>query len=234
MPDDFPENEIYWWMAKVPISFFLEVFTFVSGYILGYGVQNKGVETTITFNNCVIKKLKRLLLPSILFSTIYFLLVGDYNLPLQSILGRIINGYGHLWYLPMLFWCFVAIWLIEKIGIKPKYILPCLVICSIVFSIKDLPLRIDDALYYMLFFYLGYVINRNNFRFDRCFKWKCVLVNGAIYVLTFVSLHLLNRSGLLFEGGSLWIKIANSCWNKFSHMMYSMPALVFVYLGQTQ
>lgn len=63
VPDGFPQNEVYWWMAKVPISFFLEVFTFISGYLFGNVVRSKGVRM-LTFENCVVKKMKRLIIPS--------------------------------------------------------------------------------------------------------------------------------------------------------------------------
>ena len=33
----------------------------------------------------------------------------------------ILNGCGHMWYLPMLFWCFVLTWLLLQTKMKEQY-----------------------------------------------------------------------------------------------------------------
>lgn len=35
-----------------------------------------------------------------------------------NIIWKLLNGCGHLWFLPMIFWCFVLVYLIE---ITPPY-----------------------------------------------------------------------------------------------------------------
>ena len=184
----------------------------------------------MTFGNCVAKKAKRLLLPSMLFSVIYLLLMGNYDMSPLSVVSRIVNGYGHLWYLPMLFWCFVMIWIIEYIGVGPKFALPLLFICAAVLSVKDLPLRIDEALYYMLFFYVGYVVNRYAVCLDKYYAWRYVLIFAIIYCFTFIPLHLLERGGFFVDDESFLIKLANLSVGKLSHIVYSSAALATVFV----
>ena len=38
----FPEVKAYWWLDKLSYSFLLEMFVFISGYVLGYQVRVKG------------------------------------------------------------------------------------------------------------------------------------------------------------------------------------------------
>ena len=80
----------------------------MSGYIWGYQVRIKGKEI-LTYKNVVIKKIRRLIIPSMIFSTAYFLLYGDYNQSIFNILYKIISGVAHMWFLTILFWCFVVI-----------------------------------------------------------------------------------------------------------------------------
>lgn len=66
----------------------------------------------------------------------------------------IICGYAHLWYLPMLFWCFILTWLIFKINIREEIKIAGLYILSIT-AVLPPPLQLNETVHYMPFFYLG-------------------------------------------------------------------------------
>lgn len=70
--EGFPSNQIYCWLDRLSYSFMLESFVFISGYILGYQAKVKG-NNVITFSNLFVNKLKRLILPCVVFSFLYII-----------------------------------------------------------------------------------------------------------------------------------------------------------------
>lgn len=70
--DGYPRPEGYWWIGKSAYSFMLEAFVFISGYVYGYQIYRNPEK--LSLKAVVQSKLKRLILPSIIFSTVYYLL----------------------------------------------------------------------------------------------------------------------------------------------------------------
>lgn len=127
---------------------------FISGYLFGHSWHKvKGQ----SFKEFALKKLKRLILPCIVFSIFYFVLFNDYSQTLHKIAYYIVNGAGHLWFLPMLFWCFLFTYLIHKFEIPFKLAFPILIIFSIL-PIPELPLRLSSTFTYLIYFYIGFVV----------------------------------------------------------------------------
>lgn len=144
----------YWWIGRAAYSFMLPSFVFISGYVFGFQVRRKG-ERVLNFKNIIVAKIKRLILPCVIFSLLYILMFADHaQLSVRSIY-QILNGVGHMWFLPMLFWCFVGVYIIEKLKLSNKLVIPLLILASIFLSIWPFPLRIGKALYYLQFFMLG-------------------------------------------------------------------------------
>ena len=108
----------------------LEAMVFISGLLLGHYATIRS--DMLSFRSCVVKKAKRILLPCLFFGIIYYAMFYDLRAPWYSIVGRLLNGCGHLWFLPMIFWCFVLVYLI-----------------SITPPIKNLSIR-DSSLYFCL------------------------------------------------------------------------------------
>lgn len=158
--EGFQRVNLYWWMDWLSYSFMLETFVFISGYVYGYQVRTKG-EYKLKAKNLFLKKFKRLIIPSMIFSLLYISIFGDITQPILTTLYGVINGTAHMWFLPMLFWCFAGTYAIEKMQIQAKHaILLLLVLCAC--SYESLPLRIGNAMYFMLFFYVGYILQRKN------------------------------------------------------------------------
>lgn len=109
----------YKFITPLFAQFRLPVFIFLSGYLFGYTVSRKS--DALQARNAIIKKAKRLLLPCIFFSAIYYLMFCDLSDSFITIAGTIVQGAGHMWFLPMLFWCFTCVFFIEKSQIRLKY-----------------------------------------------------------------------------------------------------------------
>ena len=118
----YPEIPLYDILDKLSYTCLLETFVFISGYILGFQVSKKGDGYIHNVTPFLTKKLKRLILPSILFSVIYMFLFNGYEKPLPTVVYNLLSGTGHMWFLPMLFWCFVFVFLAEKTRLSRKWI----------------------------------------------------------------------------------------------------------------
>lgn len=181
----FPEIKVYWWLDKLSYSFLLETFVFISGYVLGYQVRMKG-KSILSPKSFFWKKIKRLIIPSIVFSFLYIILLGDISQPILKTLNSIVNGVGHMWFLPMLFWCFTLVWLIETLNLSPRVVLPILLPCSIC-SFIPIPLRIGVSMYYMLFFYVGYCLQRLDISLDRYYSLRWIIGLVLSFIILFFS-----------------------------------------------
>lgn len=161
--DGYPEIYVYDMMDKLSYACLLETFVFISGYIFGGQVRWKGTATVLKPQNIFWKKFKRLIIPSMLFSVLYLLTLGDLSKSFLTLAYEVLCGVGHMWFLPMLFWCFIYVYLIEKY--ISKWIVLLLFVMMFV-SLIPLPLRINTAMYYFIFFYTGYYIQKNDLHFN--------------------------------------------------------------------
>lgn len=182
-PVGFEPNETYWWISKASYSFMLEAFVLISGYVYAHQVALK--PTLGEGKSLITNKLKRLILPSIIFSIIYFILDFEYK-SLGQFASTVINGAGHMWFLPMLFWCFIGCYIINRIPINKKYKLLGLILIALV-SYIPLPLRIGSTMYYLLFFYTGYVIYNLRAQISNWVTNKKVLLSWVVYICVFIT-----------------------------------------------
>ena len=234
----FPEVKTYWWLDKLSYSFLLEMFVFISGYVLGYQVRLKG-ESTLSARPFFWKKIKRLIIPSIVFSILYIVLFGDISQPILKTLYSILNGVGHMWFLPMLFWCFVIVWLIEKLELRPRLVFPLLLLCSIC-SFFPLPFRIGVSMYYWLFFYLGFYLQRNSIDLEKFYSSRWLIGLIALFLVLFPSLTLVQErlvklvpGGALLSGESILFKVIRVSLSNTAKIIYSSVgvAMLFCIVG---
>lgn len=154
----------YRWIAEAAYACMLELFVFVSGYVLAFSRQRKPQG----FSGLVRAKAKRLLAPYLLFGILYFILF--YGFEGRSIWQSayiILNGPGHLWFLLMLFEVMIAAYLLEqsKMDSRQKW----LIVCTLpVMAFIPIPLRIGQSFYYLPLFYLGMqTYKRSDYLIDR-------------------------------------------------------------------
>lgn len=221
---------IYRWVAIISYSFMLETFTFISGYVFGYQISRKGT-SSLTYRGIGLNKFRRLIIPSLVFSLIYILILKPEMLstPLKSTM-ELISGVGHMWYLPMLFWCFIAIVFIEKSNLRPKTTIILLVGLALL-SFMPSPLRIGSAMYYMLFFFAGYAIQLFSFNTLKIATPKWIITALSIYVIAL----LLSKSSIALyiselNGGGYLSKALSLIIERFGQLLYALPGVAMVYL----
>ncbi len=160
LPENFESISLFWWINPVFISFTLQAFVFISGYLMRMQSMAKPIKTV----QFIGKKIKRLFVPMIVFGLLYWALVDHkmfYNI--YDWLNYFMSGPGHLWFLSMLFICFVAMALFlefDKLVSKSRYnklivggSLLLLYIGSL-FVTDDF--RIAQFCQYFIYFVLGY------------------------------------------------------------------------------
>lgn len=186
----YPEIKIYNVLDQLSYACLLETFVFISGYILGYQVRLKGKNHVLDLNKIFISKIKRLLIPSIVFSSIYLLCFGNLSKSIFVLIYDILNGIGHMWFLPMLFWCFILIVFVEKINLSIKFLFPS-IFFLIYFSILPFPFRFGASLYYFLFFYLGYYLQKHNLVLTGIYTKQILLLSFILFISFFALINYL-------------------------------------------
>ena len=128
-------------------------------------------------------KFKRLIIPCIVFSLFYsFLFPPGINI-LNYIYG-LVNGFGHMWFLPMLLWCFVATYFLLKVRMKEEIKLIGL-LCLSIFpsSLIPLPFRMASTMYYLFYFYLAYYIWNHRKLVVKYLATNKIIISGSILFL---------------------------------------------------
>ena len=212
--------EIYHWIALISYSFMLEGFVFISGYLFGQQLKSSGV---ISLKQTVTSKFHRIIVPSLLFSFIYLLFLRYDDGPKLSWFWSITEGVGHLWFLPMLFWCFLLTILIEKIRINFKIALVLTLLMAVTLSgFKQLPFRIYQTFNYLMFFYAGYVLRRHDFNVEKFCSQK-IIVSVAVGYAIFAVIGIYMKPLLTTVPFSwLILKIAKFC--------YAFLGVAFIFL----
>lgn len=148
---DMEDGVFYKYISPFTHFISMPALIFISGYLFGHSWHRAKHQTLKEF---LIKKFKRLIFPSIIFSGFYYFLFYDTTQSFSQIVYSIVNGCGHLWFLPMLFWCFFFTFLLYKINISHRIVISILVIVSIL-PIPTLPFRLSSTCSYLIYFYVG-------------------------------------------------------------------------------
>lgn len=109
--DSFHKIVGYDWIGMLSHQFRLQGMVFISGLLFGYNMTKKE-KKELHFLPFILLKAKRILLPCLFFGLIYYLLFYDLSVGWTTIVYRIMNGCGHLWFLPMIFWCFIITYIL--------------------------------------------------------------------------------------------------------------------------
>lgn len=165
-PTGVEQIAAYWWIGRLISGFRIETIAFVGGYVFAFQCIELG--RRISFPSFVWKKFRRLIIPCILFGVAYYMLyLAKTPFSWHHFVWKVLNGAGHLWFLPMLFWCFLASWLIDRmlnlaknqqqwIGWLVLLILAC---CSLI-PIDSLRLGISRVPHFLFYFYGGYWVRQ--------------------------------------------------------------------------
>ena len=151
MPDGIHQIDAYSWLGYLSRAFRLEGFVFISGYIFTFQVVER--KKFGSFQSLLASKVQRLLIPSFVFSAVYFFCFKEY-VKNDNFFVSVLSGTGHLWYLPCLFYCFLIQYLLLSRSIRKSYSIIVLTV-MLLLSVVPLPLNLNKPLYYMSFFYGG-------------------------------------------------------------------------------
>lgn len=139
-------------LATITYSFMLESYVMVSGYVMGFQKAQNRIRGGGKF---IIRKVKRLLIPSFIFSVLYLCLFhsGSFSDAMSDFVLTL-GGVGHLWFLPMLFLCFAISLMLDKIpSVRIRYVV--VILFFMVKLLPHLPFQISSCAYYLLFFQIG-------------------------------------------------------------------------------
>ena len=187
----FPYEEgtvslIYTWVARFSYAIMLEMFTFVSGYLFAFQIGG------YTLWSLVKKKFKRLVIPALVWGCVYGVLLRRLSISSGwQGFSDLLTGVGHLWYLPMLFWCFIFTFLLIRLVKSPSLVLgTCLLLC-VLSRLLVCPFGgFGAALKYLLYFLLGYYsfIYRGWF-FAHLQKGWWIITGGGVFLLLFIGYY---------------------------------------------
>lgn len=217
-PKGFVEIDAYWWVAKLCSIFRLELIVFLAGYVFAYQKLVRG--KTFTLSSVVRDKFKRLIIPCLIFSTLYFICFNLSEFEWVRTPYNIINGCGHTWFLPMLFWCFVGGYLLTKIQISTKFKILFLLLLTVLQAF-NLPLRLNSAAYYLFYFYFGYVVIENKEYLETLINGKTVIKVSLLFIVTYILVFRANIFLDKLEGYNFYIKYFSSLFSLYSKILYA-------------
>lgn len=195
--EGFVPNDFYFWMARFITGFRIETIALVAGYVFSYQCRTLGRE--YPFLSFVKKKAIRLLLPCYVFGVVYYAIFecGE-TVDIKDYISSVFNGTGHLWFLPMLFLCFVSVWLINRYRPNDFWGFVVFSALSIIPSPDVLPIGLARYLHFLLYVYAGYLL----------WLYRDVILKKAMNPLCIVSLVVVYASMVyLFEYvGNVFVK----------------------------
>lgn len=142
------------------------MFFFISGFLFKKQIQTNRFKS---WSHVIINKGKHLILPYLIFSSLFMLTGGDFQL-----LPILRGDYWHLWFLPALFFCFILLYPAVKIvnlTLKCQWIVECVLgagffILSILKNpLPDYLMGINNALFFGIYFVLGIIVSNHEQQF---------------------------------------------------------------------
>lgn len=152
LPDGVAFEEFYKYINPAVISFHLQSFVFIAGFLFG-AQMNRCVSGNIPF---VLKKTKRILLPMFIFGILYICLFSPEMYSNGQWIHELCYGPGHLWFLPMLYLCYVSTKLCWPLLRVPSIIgFLLLSILSLLSWVIPATINIGGFFFYWIFFVEG-------------------------------------------------------------------------------
>lgn len=200
LPDGIGEVNAYSIGVKLITGFRIEMIALVSGYVFAY--QSIKLDRHYDFKSFAYKKFIRLIIPCLIFSLIYYFCF-QFNRPAIGSMRWFValsSGFGHLWFLPMLFWCFLIIWAIDHYRLSSKVLFVALAISSLI-PVPNLPFSLSRVFHFSFYCYLGYILYTNKERLlKRFMSVRNIVFMWAIYFILVVF------SNIIFSPENIYIR----------------------------
>ena len=222
---------LWWWVGHLISGFRIEMIALIAGYVYAYHTLELG--KSVSFKAFFVKKFKRLLVPCWIFGLLYYF-IFYYNcntFGIYSCFMAITNGVGHLWFLPMLFWCFLGLWIIDHYKTYPIPTLLVLWFMSIVpISLVIHFFGFSKTFHFMFYIYLGYFLRMKYDVIVRNAKWKNICLICGIAYFVIISCNLIYIQPCLSETNSFRDKVFFYVITEFIHSVYTVLGLLALLL----
>ena len=229
LPEGIERNFIYMTIARFSHSCSLETFAFMSGYLFFYGINECNHRYTLF--SLIQNKTQRLIIPCIVFGILYKYLIEGIAPSLQGgYWYGVLVGVAHLWFLPMLFWCFIFSFLLKHWQVNEKVKIFILFLLCIS-PLKNLPLAMGNTSYYILFFYLGGIFRSRHQQLSSIADGRHVRWLAAVFLLTFCSFLYWEKFATDWLSSvdiAAWVGTSS---NRFFRMLSSVFGVTFFYLS---
>ena len=224
-PMGFVEIPLYKWLARISFAFTLEAFVFISGYLFAF--QRISLNKKKGAISLISNKLKRLILPSVIFSAVYFAVFQQYT-DIVDFLSSLINGCGHLWFLPMLFWCFIGGWLMEQTKVNDGWKMFFLIILNL-FVFCPLPLRLSHACSFMVYFYGGFIAYKYSDKIKEAISLSRLIRGWLLFVIVFALFRPLRDVLVCSDDASKLYKLAMLVGDNACQLLYAGVGTLVLY-----
>lgn len=202
--NDYQLPDLYQWINYFNFEATLELFVLISGYLFAF--QLITLNRNYSFKEFAIKKVRRLLLPMLAFGVVYYFcfLFDIKSFTIADFLMKLLSGCGHLWFLPMLFWCLLILWTLVRYNLNGQITLSVLALLSL---IKYLPISFGLATvtHYLFYAFLGYYLYQHKkeiISFVKENKWIIIILWFVYLMFVYLdnsSLSFLRLSDSLFS-----------------------------------
>ena len=228
--ESFHRIALYDWIGMLMHCAQLEGMVFISGLLLGYNTTRR--PESLSFHSCVIKKAKRILLPCFIFGIIYYVLFFDLTESPIIIVYKILNGCGHLWFLPMIFWCFVFTYLLQYarnylFNIDNVLILVVSLALLVVNPFGFIPFGIGRLGNYFFYFFLGFSIKSGFISLPKDSN-RNICISLFVFFVSFL-LYMLMRNCKENFNYNLLMNIVRYIVINVLHLLISLSAIYIMY-----
>ncbi len=201
------DNTIFYHIIVFIYSFHMPLFFAIAGYLL---INSKSIRNK-TYGNFIKEKAQKLLTPYIVLSVIFmipkgFLEFGDFSFLsfrffAQTLFAPRYNTWGHFWFLPVLFICYLLFSLLAKLVIKLEnkkawFVLAIVFLLCFLMYFFPIPvqwLAIKDVCTYAIYMMIGfgYGFLKNAFSFNMKTPAKAIvcifslIVSVVIYLFAY-------------------------------------------------
>ncbi len=203
--NDYSLIGLYKWITWLILGFRIETIALIAGYVFAY--QSIDLNKKYELKPFVLKKFKRLIIPMLVFGVVYYFLFyfNPEDFDYSRFVISLLSGCGHLWFLPMLFWCFIAVWIIDHYKLSSASNLIILAFISIV-PFPELPFgfaRLPHFVFYVIFGYFLYT--RRDYIISGFLQTKYISLLWLLYITLVVLVHTIlpevkSFSSILYKG----------------------------------
>lgn len=172
---------LYYWIANLISGFRIETIALIAGYIYAY--QNIELKKNLPLFVLIKQKFQRLIIPCWFFGTLYYFLIIRKLAISNDAFSYVLNGAGHLWFLPMLFWCFVFLWIIHRFQPNKFWTFIIFSILSIL-PMPTLPFGLTRMPHFVFYAYAGYCLWIYKEKiYERFLNKKCIVFLIVSYIV---------------------------------------------------